>query len=89
MLNAILVQGRLHVSLSLYLINSTEYKVHLLECLSFGFLEEDSHEYTHASAEGSEHDECFPAHGVDGTRSDFGDDEIEEPLSGGSEPNTI
>lgn len=89
MLEVVLLQGRLHVGLSLYLIDSTEDKVHLLQGLSLGLLEEESNECTHSSTEATEHDEGPPADRVDGTWGDLSDDEIEKPLSRSSKTDTI
>lgn len=89
MFKVLLLQSRFHISLSLYFIDSPKHKVHLLQGLPLGLLQEEGDEKAHASAEASEHDESLPADGVDGTRCDLGNDEVEEPLGGSSEADTI
>jgi hypothetical protein len=89
MFKVLLLQGGLHISLSLNLIDSSKHKVHLFQSLALGLLQEEGDEDTHASAEASEHDESLPSNGVDGAGSDLRDDEVEEPLSGSSEADTI
>lgn len=69
--------------------DSTEDDVHLLERLALG-LGDQQREGTHTSdVDGGEHDEELPAElGYQGW-GDLGDDEVEQPLGGRSEGETV
>jgi hypothetical protein len=89
MQNLSLVQGVLDIGTSLLLIDSTEDEIHLLEGAALGLFEENDHKDAHGEAEDAEHEESSPANLVDGARGDFGDDEVEQPLGGCTEADTI
>ena len=78
-----------HISASLLLINSTENKIHLLQGPALGFFEEYNDEGSHGKAEDSKHEESLPAYLVDSTRGNLSDDEVEQPLRGGTKTDTV
>lgn len=85
----ILLQGALHVSASLFLINGSENKIHLFQGPALGFLQEYNDKHTHGQTEDAKHEECPPANCINGPGSDLCNDEIKEPLSACSEADTI
>lgn len=89
MLKLVLVQSVLHIRTTLFLSNGTEDQIHVLQGPALGFFHEESDKDSIGSAEDAEHDEGLPANAVDGTRSNFSNDEVEQPLSGSSETDTV
>lgn len=87
--NLSLLQGVFHISASLLLINSTEDEIHFLQGPAFGLFEEYDDEGTHGKAEDAKHKESFPANLIDSTRGNFRNDEVEQPLCGGTEADTV
>lgn len=87
--NLSLLQGVFHISTSLLLINSTENEIHLLQGSAFGLFEEYDDEDTHGKAEDAKHEESLPANLIDSTRGNLSDDEVEQPLCGGTETDTV
>lgn len=87
--NLSLLQSVLDISTSLLLINSAEDEIHLLEGAALGLFEEYNHKDAHGKTEDTEHEEGSPADLVDGARSDLGNDEVEQPLGGCTEADTI
>lgn len=87
--NLSLLQGVFDISTSLLLINSTENEVHLFQGPALGLFEEHDDEDTHGKAEDAKHEEGFPANLIDSARGNLGDDEVEQPLCGGSETDTV
>lgn len=89
MVNLVLVQSVLNIRTTLFLSDRTEDQVHLFQGPALGFLHEESDEDPIGSAEDTEHDEGLPANAVDGTRSNLGNDKVEQPLGGGSKTDTV
>lgn len=87
--NLSLLQGVFDISESLLLINSTENEVHLLQGPALCLFEEYDDEDTHGKAEDAKHEEGFPAYLIDSAGGNLSDDEVEQPLRGGSEPDTV
>lgn len=79
----------LHVRLSLVLTDEAKQNVHVLESAALGLLDKEDDKRQHAAAEAAKHDECAPADVVDGSRGDFCNDKVEEPLRGGGETDTV
>jgi hypothetical protein len=87
--NLSLLQSVFDISTSLLLINGTEDEIHLLEGAALGLFEEYNHKDAHGETEDAEHEESSPANLVDGARSHLGNDEVEQPLGGCTEADTI
>ena len=89
MLELGLVQSVLHIRTTLLLSNGTKDQIHFLQGPALGFLNEEGDKDSISSAEDAEHDEGLPANAMDGARGDLGNNEVEQPLSGSSETDTV
>lgn len=87
--NLSLLQGVLHISTSLQLIDSTENEIHILQGPALSLFEEYDDKDTHGKAEDAKHEESLPANLIDSTRGDLSDDKVEQPLRGGTETDTV
>lgn len=74
--------GGLNVYGTLLCINSAKQNIHILEGFALGFRDEEKHKEEIGNTEDAKHEEGAPAKFTDGMRCEFGDDEVEEPLSG-------
>lgn len=79
----------LDILLPLLRRRASEQHVDLFERHLLGLRDEEEDEDSVREAEDAEHDEGFPPDVVDGFRGDFRDDEVEEPLRGCGETDTI
>lgn len=70
-------------------VNSAEQNVHILKGLALCLPNEEEGEDAVCEAEDAEHDEGLPAKVVDGVRCEFRDNEVEEPLGGRGQADSI
>ena len=79
----------LDILLSLLWRRTPKQHVDLFERHLLGLWDEEEDEDSVRKTEDAKHDEGFPPDVVDGFRRDFRDDEVEEPLCGCGEADTV
>jgi len=88
-MNRTLVQHTLDIRSTHIRLHSPEQDLHVLEGSALGLLNEEVDKDEVSSAEDAEHQEDLPADVVDGAGCHVGDSEVEEPLRGGGESDTV
>jgi len=83
------MQHTLYISSTNLRLHSAEQDLHILERAALGLLNKEPDKDEVGSTEDAEHEENSPADVVDGAWGHVCDGEVEEPLSGCCQTNTV